>query len=196
MTSIALLRSRVLILAVKWQTLRKLGISSERRATSLSPRAQLVDDLNRRLDLPHDVRFVSIVVRGFGVGVGGEGKSYNHLVDHSFLDGLPIDFRKGGDQIVHVRSQNLALAGCSRRYEEATKTPIHSVLVRVPSPHLTRHDLHALEKVHEVVPQNPIVQEWVAMLLSLDDRFWKGMEKKGTGFLGHVPGKAMRVWDH
>src|SRR5688500_14083423 len=65
------------------------------RATSLKPRAALMLDLNRKLDLPRDVLFASIVIRSLALDLPGSGSSYDHLADHEFLEGLPAEYREG-----------------------------------------------------------------------------------------------------
>ena len=80
------------------------------RATSLKTTASLLTDLNDELDLPADVCFASIIVRGIWTDVRGDGSDYDRLVDREFLERLPVDFRQGGDQVLSVRTQNLRLA--------------------------------------------------------------------------------------
>ncbi len=101
---------------------------------------------------------------------------YDKHLDSEFLEGLPIGFRRGGDQMVHVQSQNLALAKTARRYETATGRPIQFILARVADP--SPLDLPAVGKrVHSAAVRDAEVQKLVGMLL--DDRhgFWTGMEE-------------------
>lgn len=135
------------------------------RATSLQPGAPLIQQLNSELELPADVHFASIIVRGLGADVKGEGSAYDSFVDHDFLRTLPVDYCLGGDQVVHVRSQNLAIAPCARRYEAATKRPVHYLAVRVedPSP---QDSWPCQTTVHEVSPHDADVQSAVQAFLS------------------------------
>lgn len=150
----------------------KVGDLLGTRATSLKPNADLIINLNR-LELPSDVKFAAIVVRGVAAGGHGAGDAYSHLIDRSTLSGLPIDFRVGGDQVIHVCSQNLRLAQCTRRYEDVTNLPVHGILVRVPDP--TPKDRSPLEEtVHDVAPYDSNVQDWIVRLLTTDD-FWTGL---------------------
>jgi len=134
------------------------------RATSLQPGAPLFAQLNSELDLPKDVRFASIVVRGLGADLKGEGETFESLVDHDLLDTLPLDYRRGGDQVVHVRSQNLALTPTARRYVAATKRPVEYLSVRVvdPSP---SDSWPCQATVHEVAAGDGDVQQAVRAML-------------------------------
>jgi hypothetical protein len=152
----------------------KLGDLLGTRATSLKPEADLMIRLNTTLDLPTDVDFASIVIRGFAADVRGEGKAYDHLVDRTLLSGLPLGYREGGDQVVHVRSQNLRLAKCARRFEEATGRPVHGILVRVSDPSPRDRSVFQ-ETVHVAAPRDRHVQTWVARLLLDDNRYWLGL---------------------
>ncbi len=141
------------------------------RATSLKPNAELIRRLNGPLDLPPNILFASVVVRGIAADVRGTGHEYEQFVDRDLLRQLPIDYREGGDQVVHVCSQNLRLAECAKRYEAATHRPVHYILVRVPDP--TPEDLSLFEeKVHEAAPRDTGVQACVAKLLADDGSFW------------------------
>lgn len=134
------------------------------RATSLKPDAPLIAQLNSELDLPKDVRFASIVVRGLGADLKGEGETFEALVDHELLDTLPLDYRRGGDQVVHVRSQNLALTPTARRYVAATKRPVEYLSVRVVDP--SPSDCWPCQAtVHEVAAGDGDVQRAVRAML-------------------------------
>jgi pimeloyl-ACP methyl ester carboxylesterase len=144
------------------------------RATSIRPDAALMRNLNSKFELPDDVTFASIVVRGIAADVRGEGHEYDTLVDHRLLERLPVEYRVGGDQVVHVRSQNLRLAECAVRYEERTGRPVQYILARVPDP--TRIGLSWKEladiKVHATAPFNGTVQELVFGLLKENAALW------------------------
>jgi pimeloyl-ACP methyl ester carboxylesterase len=58
------------------------------RATSIKPTAALIRNLNDTLDLPEDVTFAAIVVRGIAADDRGRGKEFNDLVNHTLLDAL------------------------------------------------------------------------------------------------------------
>jgi len=145
------------------------------RATSIQPNAALIRNLNSKFDLPEDVTFASIVVRGIAADVRGEGKSLDELVNHALLDVLPVEYRLGGDQVVHVRSQNLRLAECAARYERKTGRPIQYVLARVPDPTPEGCRLKELSdiRVHVTAPYNPMVQHLVFGLLKETAVLWK-----------------------
>jgi hypothetical protein len=147
-----------------------LGIPSE----SLTPQSPLIQRLNNELDLPPDVYYASIVVRGIAADVLGEGRAYQNLTDTGILSQLPVSYQQGGDQVTHVKSQNLRLAACAQRFEAATGRPIHGILVRVPDP--SPNDLSPFEAtVHVAAPRDPEVQAWVARLLADDNRHWTGL---------------------
>jgi hypothetical protein len=132
------------------------------RATALKPDSPLLAELNEKLDLPTDVRFASLVVKGMGADVKGD---FSAKFDEEMLHHLPADYLLGGDQVVHAKSQNLALAPCARRYEKRAGKPIHYMAVRVPDP--SPSDLHPWEQtVHVVTPCHPAVATWVGLLLN------------------------------
>jgi pimeloyl-ACP methyl ester carboxylesterase len=141
------------------------------RATSLTPDAELIRQLDSELDLPAQTTFASIVVRGIAADARGGGDEYNDLVDHEFLDRLPVEYRLGGDQVVHVRSQNLRLARCAARYEAATGRPVQYVLARVADPSPDDHCF--LEtKVHMVCTGDPMVEHLVYGLIQPGALLW------------------------
>ncbi|MGN7614674.1 hypothetical protein ACQZV8_21605 [Magnetococcales bacterium HHB-1] len=83
------------------------------------------------------------------------------------LQKLPLSYRFGGDQIVHVIAQNLALTPTAQRYENRTNKPIHYPLVRVPDP--SPEDLSPWEKkVHQVETYDPMVMRWIVRALKSD----------------------------
>jgi hypothetical protein len=152
----------------------KLGDLLGTRATSLKPEAPLIQRLNNELDLPHDVYYASIVVRGIAADVLGEGRAYQNLTDTGILSQLPVSYHQGGDQVTHVKSQNLRLAACAQRFEAATGRPVHGILVRVPDP--SPNDLSPFEAtVHVAAPRFPELQALVARLLADDNRHWTGL---------------------
>ncbi len=136
------------------------------RATSLKTTASLLGDLNDELELPADVCFASIIVRGIWSDVRGEGSDYDHLVDQDFLDPLPVDFRLGGDQVLSVRTQNLRLARCAARYETSTGRAVQYVVARVPK--------RSSETIHTAALADRQVQQWVCRLLADDGQCWTG----------------------
>jgi pimeloyl-ACP methyl ester carboxylesterase len=142
------------------------------RATSVKPDAPLIKNLNEKFDLPPDTLFASIVVRGLGADVCGRGKELDHLVDHQFLAALPLEYRTGGDEVVHVRSQNLRLAACAARYEQQTGRPIQYVLVRVPDPSPDSW-WPKQSRVHSAAPAHSSIQRIVGGLLSDRVLLWR-----------------------
>jgi hypothetical protein len=143
------------------------------RATSLKPDAPLLDELNNRLDLPSDVRFASLVVKGLGADIEGDGKTYDKQLDRKMLRRLPIDYRRGGDQVVHAKSQNLALTRSAGRYEAKTGKPIQFAAVRVADP--SPGDwCYRDETVHVAAPRSPQLAAVVALLLKSDSIFEAG----------------------
>ncbi|MCE9607397.1 MAG: hypothetical protein K8U03_21130 [Planctomycetia bacterium] len=157
------------------------------RATSLMPGAPLIRQLNEELDLPAEVRFAAIVVRGLGADLKGEGSAYDELLDRKLLESLPLDYRRGGDQIVHVRSQNLALASCARRYELVHRRPVQYLAVRVedPSP---QDSWPCQTTVHEVSPGDASVQSAVQAFLtaSRDDDAGSASTKERNAAIGMI----------
>jgi hypothetical protein len=76
-----------------------------------------------------------------------------------------VDLRIGGDQVVHVISQNLALTQSARRYEARTGKPVLFPLARVKDP--DQRDRSWLEdKVHNAAPKDAAVQRLVGRLLA------------------------------
>jgi pimeloyl-ACP methyl ester carboxylesterase len=147
------------------------------RATSLMPKAALVHDLNNVLELPAETTFASIVVRGIAADARGEGHELDELVDKEYLARLPVEYQRGGDQVVHVRSQNLRLARTAARYEAKTGRPIHYVLARVLDP-APRDWTWIQETVHGVSRHSAMVQHLVLGLLSDQTPFWSKSNKK------------------
>jgi hypothetical protein len=145
------------------------------RATSIQPDAALIRDLNNKRDLPADVLFASIVVRGIAADARGEGPEFDHLVDHDLLRRLPVEYRLGGDQVVHVRSQNLRLAECAARYEQATGRPIQYMPAPVPDPTPKDRPLKDLTdaRVHVAAPYSDVVRQLAFGLLRDHSVFWE-----------------------
>lgn len=148
------------------------------RATSLQPGADLLRRLNTELDLPGDVLFASVVVRGMAIGTTGTrttGDDYQDLFDASKLALLPLDYREGSDQIVHVCSQNLRLAACSRRYEQTHSKPVLTYIARVHDP--SPGDWCYLESnVHAVAPSDASTIELVEQALRPDSTSWSACD--------------------
>jgi len=152
----------------------KLGDLLGTRATSLKPEADLIRRLNNTLDLPAEVDYAAIIVRGIAADVRGGGDAYEGLVDKNVLGSLPVSYRLGGDQVTHVQSQNLRLADCARRFEDNTGRPVHGILVRVADPSPDDQSLFETT-VHVAAPRDSKVQTWVATLLQDDNRCWRGL---------------------
>lgn len=152
----------------------KLGDLLGTRATSLKPEADLIQRLNNTLDLPVEVDYAAIIVRGIAADVRGDGDAYERLVDKNVLSSLPVSYRLGGDQVTHVQSQNLRLADCARRFEKTTGRPVHGILVRVADPSPDDQSLFETT-VHVAAPRDPKVQTWVAALLQNGNPCWKGL---------------------
>lgn len=142
------------------------------RATSIKPEAPLIRDLNATFDLPSDVRFASIVVRALAADSRDEGEELDKLIDAVFLKGMPPEYRRGGDEVVHVRSQNLRSAACAGRYEKATGRPIQYVVVRVPDPTPDAISPKAV-RVHMAAASDPTVQHLVAGMLHDRASLWR-----------------------
>lgn len=154
------------VLAFRW------GDFLGTRATSIQPEAPLIRDLNARFDLPEDVRFASIVVRALAADSRDEGEELDGLIDTGFLAGMPPEYRRGGDEVVHVRSQNLRAAQCAARYEKATGRPIQYVVVRVPDPTPDAISPKAI-RVHMAATSDPTVQHLVSGMLHDRASLWR-----------------------
>ena len=142
------------------------------RATSIKPESPLIRDLNSKFDLPLDTAFASIVIRGVAVDSRSSGKELDDLVDHPFLGRLPVEYRIGGDEVVHVRSQNLRLAECASRYEERSGRPIQYILARVPDPSPNSRWPAAL-RVHVASASDPTVKALVSGLVQDNTLLWR-----------------------
>ncbi len=144
------------------------------RATALQPGGELIRRLNDELDLPADVLLASIVARGVGTGIAAldfSSDAYEAHLDREFLAALPIDFRRGGDQVVDVRSQNLRLARTASRYEASTGLPVLYLLSRVADP--TPGDRSLSERsVHDAATSNSWTCLWTQMLLDRGRKPW------------------------
>jgi len=151
------------------------------RATALKPASELVQRLNDTLELPAEVDFASIIVRGSRIGSrrlhDNQPKLFKEFVDRKLLIKLPLDFQKGSDQVVNVWSQNLALTNTARRYEAANKRPVQFALARVEDP--SPGDWLPFDTcVHEVAPNNIDVVDLVKTLLKDEDEYWTGLGNK------------------
>lgn len=141
------------------------------RVHSLRPGAPLIQRLNDELPLPADVAFASLVVRGMGADQRGDGRFYYRYLDANELAALPTGLRTGGDQVVHVASQNLALTRAAHRYETASGRPVLYPLVTVDDP--SPADSSPFEaKVHQAAPAAPGVIAAVVGLLG-SERAWQ-----------------------
>jgi pimeloyl-ACP methyl ester carboxylesterase len=145
------------------------------RATSIKPQAPLMRDLNSKFDLPDDTLFASIVVRGLATDSRNRGEELDDLVDRTFLTGLPIEYRTGGDEVVHVRSQNLRVAKCAARYEQRTGRPIQYVMARVVDD-TPNSILPSVLRVHVTSPNNLTVQHLVSGLVSDRALLWSKVD--------------------
>ena len=141
------------------------------RVHSLRPGAPLIKRLNEELPLPTDVAFASLVVRGMGADQRGDGRFYYRYLDLAELAVLPAGLRTGGDQVVHVTSQNLALTRAAHRYETASGRPVLYPLVTVQDPSPADSSPFEL-KVHQVVPAAPAVVAAVVGLLD-SEQAWQ-----------------------
>lgn len=142
------------------------------RATSLKPDAPLIRDLNSSFELPGDVAFASIVIRALAADSRDGGEELDKLVDAVFLREMPPEYRLGGDEVVHVRSQNLRSAQCAARYEKATGRPIQYVVVRVPDPSPDTISPKSI-RVHMAAVSDPTVEHLVAGLLHDRASLWR-----------------------
>ncbi|MHB8898408.1 MAG: esterase/lipase family protein [Thermoguttaceae bacterium] len=142
------------------------------RATSLKPDAPLIRDLNPTLDLPGEVHFASIVVRALAADSHDAGEELDALVDGVFFRQMPPEYLLGGDEVVHVRSQNLRSAPCAARYEQATGRPIQYVMVRVPDPSPGSGSFRAV-RVHMAAASDPTVLHLVAGMLNDRASLWR-----------------------
>jgi pimeloyl-ACP methyl ester carboxylesterase len=148
------------------------------RATALKPGGELVRRLNDELEFPPDVLLASIVVRGIGTRIAAldfASAAYEPHLDREFLARLPIDYRRGGDQVVDVRSQNLRLARSAARYEATTGKPVLYLLARVPDPSPADRSLTE-RSVHEAAPGDPWTCLWTELLLDRGRRSWSPLE--------------------
>lgn len=141
------------------------------RASSLKPTAGLIRRLNDDLELPPGTNWASIIVRGTSIGTTGIRQQEPLIVPLLRRDAplqLPIDLLYGGDQVVDVRSQNLALSRCAERYERLTNRNVVTLVARVPDP--TPADESPLEAtVHELAPRHTATLDMIELLLR-DDR--------------------------
>jgi len=142
------------------------------RATSIKPDAPLIRDLNATFDLPRDVCFASIVIRAVAADSRDDGEELDPLVDAGFLSEMPPEYRRGGDEVVHVRSQNLRSAQCAARYEKATGRPVQYVVVRVPDPTPDSVSPKAV-RVHMAATSDATVQHLVFGLLCDHTSLWR-----------------------
>jgi len=154
----------------------KFGDLLGTRVTSLKPNASIINDLNNTLTLPQNILYASIIIRGFAADVRGSGYSYDPYIDPTKLSNLPIDFKYGGDQGVHVKSQNLALAKCAQLYEKLTQRPILNPIIRVTDPSPKDTSLND-EQVHTFAPNSPNVQKKLYLLLQENNALWKKKQK-------------------
>jgi pimeloyl-ACP methyl ester carboxylesterase len=148
------------------------------RATALKPGGELIRRLNDELELPPDVLLASIIVRGVGTDIAAldfPSSAYEPHLDRDLLASLPIDYRRGGDQVVDVRSQNLRLARTAARYEAATGRPVLYLLARVADP--SPADRSLMERsVHETAPSDPWTCLWAELLLDRRGRCWSPLD--------------------
>ncbi len=152
------------------------------RATSIRPSAALIAALNNELELPSDTLFASIVVRGLAADVRGDGSELDKLINGEVLDKLPVEYRCGGDQVVHVRSQNLRLAACAVRYEQRTGRPVQYMLARVPDPS-PRDFCWRDPTVHVAAPADDRVQRLVSALVHDGALLWAtGQSRQLSGW--------------
>lgn len=144
------------------------------RVTCLKPEAELLRRLNSDLELPTGCVYTALIIRGLGRAARGEGAAYKDLLDATALAAVPVEFREGGDQIVHVQSANLRWAACARRYEEAAKQAIHAIVIRTGGstgiPGLLKGN-----SLHVTALDEKLVHSWIGKLLADDGQFWSGV---------------------
>ena len=141
------------------------------RVHSLRPDAPLIEALNDKLALPEEVVYASLIVRGMGADQRGGAGFYARYFDRDELGALPTALRTGGDQVVHVASQNLSLTRAAHRYEQASGRPVLYPLITVQDP--SPADASPFEKkVHEVAPVAPAVVAQVRALL-VSEQAWR-----------------------
>jgi len=151
------------------------------RATSLKPDAGLIRRLNA-LDLPESVSYTSIVVRSLGSDVHSPGEAYSGHIDPALLRTLPWHLERGGDEVVHVRSQNLRLVPTVAAFEKNAQEAVQAILVRVkpPPPAALNGPLHT---VHVAALADSEVHEWIIWVLENDGSFWKESDEPARQFV-------------
>jgi pimeloyl-ACP methyl ester carboxylesterase len=140
------------------------------RVTSLKPDAGLIQRLNS-IALPTGVCYTAIIVRSVGSDVRSPGRAYDGLIDLPRLQEFPAAFHTGGDEIVHVRSQNMSLIPQVRELEERSRRAVQSILVLVP-PRSAGLQADPLQTVHVTALGHPELLAWTARLLADDGGFW------------------------
>ncbi len=148
------------------------------RATAIRPSSELIQRINNKLDLPGDVHYASVIVRGVKIGSRRLHDQHKNLfekfVDAKMLSALPLDYKKGSDQVVNVWSQNLALTSAARQYETKHKRPVQFVLARVSDP--SPDDWMPFDTtVHAVAPNDRKVIKLVETLAGDSDDYWTGL---------------------
>lgn len=151
------------------------------RATSLKPDAGLIRRLNA-LDFPESVSYTSIVIRSLGSDVHSPGEAYSDYIDPVLLRTLPWHLERGGDEVVHVRSQNLRLVPTVAAFEKNAQEAVQAILVRVkpPPPAALNGPLHT---VHVAALADSDVHEWVIWVLKNDGSFWRSSDKPPRRFV-------------
>lgn len=137
------------------------------RAYTLKYDHPRISTLGSDLDLPDDVRIASLVIRGCRRDTDDEGTAYESLANDSLLKTLPPDFQFGGDEVVHVRSQNLALTPAAIRYEQRTGRPLQYACVRIDP---------GSDLIHVACLHNARVHRWLTIFLSSAYDAWSSAQ--------------------
>lgn len=105
---------------------------------SLQTGAAMIQRLNN-LELPQGICFTSIVVSSFGLEASRPGQTFN--IPDSLKSDAPRAMTAGGDEVVHIISQNLGFTAAGARYNPNL---MNTVLVRGPcSRLLSNSTLHS-----------------------------------------------------
>lgn len=106
-----------------------------RRYGPLAPDSDALNRINRRLDLPPDVRFIDVVIQGATAPRVDASRLYRPYVrlPETRLHSLPPLLGAGHDGVVHVLSAQLHLTRAAARYEDETDQPIQVVVCTPPA---------------------------------------------------------------
>ncbi len=135
--------------------------------TSLKHDARLIERIGN-LPLPSTVLFTSIIVRAGGPDVKKPGNAYRIPFDTASL--LPEDLCLGGDEVVHVLSQNLRMVAAAKQYEGDTKLAVHMIPIRMAQAGGTG----LIATAHNEALRDATVMAWVDRLISDNGDLWAG----------------------